>query len=94
LRKRFCLLRNSALAFNALQREKNNTGYFTVNNKMRPLDILALQAYPPPMKPKDPVAEYVRKLASAGGKARKKKLTAKRRKAIAKKAARARWRKK
>jgi len=46
------------------------------------------------MKPKDPVAEYVRKLASAGGKARKKKLTAKRRKAIAKKAARARWRKK
>ena len=59
-----------------------------------PLDILARQAYPPPMKPEDPVAEYVRKLASAGGKARKKKLTAKRRKAIAKKAARARWRKK
>jgi len=44
------------------------------------------------MKPKDAVAEYVRKLASAGGKGRAKKLTAKRRKEIAKKAARMRWR--
>src|SRR5258708_19047614 len=57
----------------------------------RPLDILAQQAYPSPMKPKDPLAEYVRKLASAGRKARKNNLTAKRRKAIAKKAERARW---
>ncbi len=45
-------------------------------------------------KPRGPVAEYIRKLASAGGKGRAKKLTAKRRKEIAKKGARARWRKK
>ena len=43
------------------------------------------------MKPTDPVGEYVRKLASLGGKARRKKLSAKRRKQIARKAARARW---
>jgi hypothetical protein len=45
-----------------------------------------------PMKPKGVVAKYLRKLASAGGKARKKSLTAKRRKEIARKAAKARWR--
>ena len=44
------------------------------------------------MKPKDAVAAYIRKLAKAGGKARKKALSAKRRKQIAKRAANARWR--
>jgi hypothetical protein len=44
------------------------------------------------MKPEDAVAAYIRKLAKAGGKARKKALTAERRKQIAKKAARTRWR--
>jgi hypothetical protein len=43
------------------------------------------------MKPEDAVAQYVRGLASRGGKARAKKLSAKRRKQIAAKAARTRW---
>jgi hypothetical protein len=45
----------------------------------------------PAVKSKDPVADYIRGLASKGGKGRAKKLSAKRRKQIAKKAARKRW---
>jgi hypothetical protein len=40
------------------------------------------------------ITAYFRKFGKKGGKARKKKLSPARRKAIAKKAARARWRKK
>ncbi len=40
------------------------------------------------------VADYTRWVASQGGKARKKALTAEQRRAIARKAIRARWRKK
>ncbi len=40
------------------------------------------------------ISKYLRRLGRKGGKARKKALTAKRRKQIARKAARARWRKK
>jgi hypothetical protein len=43
------------------------------------------------MKPEDAVARYVRGLASRGGKARAKKLSARRRKQIAAKAGRTRW---
>jgi hypothetical protein len=46
------------------------------------------------MKDKDAVAEYIRDLASKGGKARSKQLTSARRKAIARTAAKARWNKK
>jgi hypothetical protein len=46
------------------------------------------------MKSEDAVAEYIRRVASQGGKARAKSLNAKQRKEIARRAARARWRKK
>jgi hypothetical protein len=45
------------------------------------------------MKDNDAVTEYIRRLASAGGKARSKKLSPKRRKDIARKAANTRWNK-
>jgi hypothetical protein len=53
--------------------------------------MLAGQEYTPRMKSDDPIAAYLRNLASQGGKARGKKLSAARRKQIAKKAARTRW---
>jgi len=43
------------------------------------------------MKSDDAIAEYVRKIASLGGRRRAQKLSAKRRTEIARKAARARW---
>lgn len=45
------------------------------------------------MKAENAVAEYVRRVASQGGKARAKSLGAKQRREIARRAARARWEK-
>jgi hypothetical protein len=55
--------------------------------------MLAGKAHTHTVKPKDAISKYLAKIASAGGKARKKKLSAERRKQIARKAARTRWKK-
>ncbi len=57
------------------------------------VDIATGQAQDEPLKPDDPATEFARKGGKKGGPARAKKLSAKRRSEIAKKAANARWRK-
>jgi hypothetical protein len=57
------------------------------------IDMLTPQEHTATMKLSDEAREYFRKMGGKGGKIRKEKLSAKRRKQIAKKAAKARWRK-
>jgi hypothetical protein len=58
------------------------------------VDIATGQAQDPPMPPDTPAIEFARSGGLKGGKARAATLTAQRRQAIARKAAKARWRNK